>query len=36
MKSKNNKFEEAEYEMILKENLATSIVQRLISQLNRM
>ena len=36
MKSKNNKFEEAEYEMILKENLATSIVQRLILQLNRM
>ncbi len=36
MKSKDNKFEESEYELILKENMAKTIVQKLILQLNRL
>tara|TARA_B100000965_G_C19461078_1_gene699748 strand:- start:423 stop:878 length:456 start_codon:yes stop_codon:yes gene_type:complete len=36
MKSKNNKFEENEYELILKESMANTIVQKLILQLNRL
>ena len=36
MKSKDNKFEENEYELILKENMANTIVQKLILQVNRL
>ncbi len=36
MKSKDNKFEESEYETILKENLVSSVVQKLLLQLNRL